>query len=64
MLDEDEAEDDPITESLEEETVESSNSLESLTDQELNQQMQAAVENEDYELASKIRDELTKRASN
>lgn len=65
MLDENEGEEDLISESLEEETVESgSGSLESLTDEELNQQMQDAVDNEDYELASKIRDELNKRSSN
>ncbi len=64
MLDDSEAEEDLIAESMEEETVESGNTLESLTDDELNKQMQDAVENEDYELASKIRDELNKRSSN
>lgn len=64
MLDDNEAEEDLIAESMEEEPVESGGTLESLTDDELNQQMQDAVENEDYELASKIRDELNKRSSN
>ncbi|GAB5419358.1 MAG: bifunctional nuclease family protein [Crocinitomicaceae bacterium] len=64
MLDETDAEEDLIAESMEEENVESGNTLESLTDDELNKQMQDAVENEDYELASKIRDELNKRSSN
>jgi len=65
MLDENEGEEDFIAESMEEESTEkSSNSLESLTDEELNKQMQDAVENEDYELASKIRDELNRRSNN
>ncbi len=64
MLDENEGEEDLIAESLEEEPAESGGSLESLTDEELNKQMQDAVENEDYELASKIRDELNKRSNN
>ncbi|PWL24006.1 MAG: hypothetical protein DCO96_15570 [Fluviicola sp. XM-24bin1] len=65
MLDENEGEEDLIAESMEEEPVESgSGSLESLTDDELNQQIQEAVDNEDYELASKIRDELNRRSSN
>lgn len=64
MLDENDGEEDLIAESMEEEPVESGGTLESLTDDELNQQMQEAVDNEDYELASKIRDELNKRSSN
>ncbi|XOV69148.1 MAG: bifunctional nuclease domain-containing protein [Fluviicola sp.] len=64
MLDENDGEEDLIAESMEEEPVEAGGTLESLTDEELNQQMQEAVENEDYELASKIRDELNKRSSN
>lgn len=65
MLDENEGEEDFIAESMEEESTEkSSNSLESLTDEELNKQMQDAVDNEDYELASKIRDELNRRSNN
>jgi len=64
MLDENDADEDLIAENMEEELVESGNTLESLTDDELNQQMQEAVENEDYELASKIRDELNKRSNN
>ena len=64
MLDESEGEEDLIAESMEEEPVKSGGTLESLTDDELNQKMQEAVDNEDYELASKIRDELNRRASN
>jgi bifunctional DNase/RNase len=64
MLDENEGEEDLMIESVEEEPIEKSNTLESLTEDELNQQMQAAVDNEDYELASKIRDELNKRSNN
>jgi hypothetical protein len=65
MLDESEGEEDLIAESMEEEPIESGGgSLESLTDDELHQKMQEAVDNEDYELASKIRDELNRRASN
>lgn len=65
MLDENEGEEDLIAESMEEESADKSgNTLESLTDDELNKQMQEAVENEDYELASKIRDELNRRSNN
>jgi len=64
LLDETEPEEDLIGEGMEETTQEKSGSLESLTDEELNVQMQEAVENEDYELASKIRDELNRRSSN
>ncbi|MCR9172025.1 MAG: bifunctional nuclease family protein [bacterium] len=64
MLDENDGEEDLIAESMEEEPAEGGNKLESLTDDELNQQMQEAVDNEDYELASKIRDELNRRSSN
>lgn len=64
MLDETQTEDDLLGESLEEETVESTGSLESLNLDELNQQLNAALDNEDYELASKIRDELNRRSGN
>lgn len=65
MLDENEGEEDLIAESMEEESTEKGgNTLESLTDDELNKQMQDAVDNEDYELASKIRDELNRRSNN
>lgn len=64
MLDDTEAEEDLIAESMEEEAPSSGNTLESLTDDELNKKMQEAVDNEDYELASKIRDELNKRSNN
>lgn len=62
MLDENEGEEDLMVESIEEEPEKKGNTLESLTEDELNQQMQSAVDNEDYELASKIRDELNKRS--
>jgi len=65
MLDESEGEEDLIAESMEEPVEnDGGGTLESLTDDELNQKMQEAVDNEDYELASKIRDELNRRASN
>ena len=38
-------------------------SLSHLSKDELNEQLTAAIENEDYELASKIRDEINKRSS-
>ena len=36
--------------------------VERLTLDELNQKLQSAIENEDYELASKIRDEIKRRS--
>ena len=42
----------------------SGNTLESLSDEELNNQLNAAIDSEDYELASKIRDELNRRGAN
>ena len=40
------------------------NSLNSLSIEELQQKLQAALEEEEYELASKIRDEISKRSEN
>jgi bifunctional DNase/RNase len=51
-------------ESLEESTPTESTAPKSLTLDELNQQLSIALENEDYESASKIRDEINKRNSN
>lgn len=42
----------------------SENSLNSLSIDELQQQLNAALEDEEYELASKIRDEISKRSEN
>lgn len=64
LLDENEPDEDFMTDRVEEEPKKAGNTLESLTDEELNLQMEEAVANEDYELASKIRDELNKRSSN
>ena len=64
LLDENEPDEDFMSDGVEEEPQKAGNTLESLTDEELNLQMEEAVANEDYELASKIRDELNKRSSN
>ena len=48
---------------IEQETEEpQSNSLLDLSSEELEDQLNAAIDNEDYELASKIRDEINKRS--
>jgi len=54
-------EDDLLTEKAEVEGDE--NSLESLSSEELEKELNQAIDNEDYELASKIRDEINKRRS-
>lgn len=64
MLDETEMEDDIAGDTFEAEEEGETGSLESLSEKELNQQMDDAVANEDYELASKIRDELNRRKGN
>ncbi len=66
LLDDTQTNEDLIGESIEEEEEPEavSNTLESLSIDELNEQMNAAVDNEDYELASKIRDELNRREGN
>lgn len=55
-------EEDFMAETNEEETP-SVNKLESLSEEELDQELNQAIDNEDYELASKIRDEINKRKS-
>lgn len=64
LLDETEETDEFLTEGEEEEMVEVSGSIEDLSDKELNQQLNDAINSEDYELASKIRDELNRRSGN
>ncbi len=49
-----------ITES--EESQEDSNIFKNLSTKELERKLNEAIENEDYELASKIRDEINKRS--
>jgi bifunctional DNase/RNase len=49
------------------ETVENEqpqNTLETMSDEDLQGELQAAIDNEDYELASKIRDEINRRSGN
>lgn len=64
LLDETEDTDEFLTDVNEEEMVEVSGSMDSLSDKELNQQLNDALDSEDYELASKIRDELNRRGGN
>lgn len=52
-------EDELIAENLEEEAAQSP--LESLSNEELQKELNQAIDNEDYELASKIRDEINRR---
>ncbi len=61
LMDETQLDDELLGETFEEEKVESGNTIDSLSDAELNEQLNTAIENEDYELASKIRDELNRR---
>ena len=62
LLDETQEKDDDFN--LDEEEVPAAEgSLESLTVEELENQLNDAIENEDYELASRIRDEINKRTS-
>ncbi len=67
LEDSDEAEDFGIEEEVEEEIIADPKSSSggsdyaNLSSEELNQRMMEAIENEDYELAAKIRDELDKR---
>jgi hypothetical protein len=53
-------EDDFLTEAIEEEPKQA---LETISLQELKNQLNQAIDNEDYEIASKIRDEIKKRSS-
>ena len=54
-------EDDMLTEAMEEEAPK--DTLESASTEELDNQLNQAIANEDYELASKIRDEINKRSA-
>ena len=62
LLDETSEDEDFFSESEEEELVEES-SLDTLSLDDLKAQLEDAIANEDYELASKIRDEMNKRSS-
>lgn len=62
LLDETSMEDDElIVENLEEEAPK--DTLESLSNEDLQGRLNQAIENEDYELASKIRDEINRRSA-
>lgn len=50
-----------VVESIEEETPK--DSIESLSDEDLQGKLNQAIDNEDYELASKIRDEINRRSA-
>lgn len=50
-----------IDELLEEEKPNTGHGFENLSDQELQKELAKAIDNEDYELAAKIRDEISKR---
>lgn len=63
LLDETTSEEDELFSDEESETT-NENSLGSLSLEELEKELSDAVENEDYELASKIRDEINKRSQN
>jgi len=60
LLDETEMEEDEFMSELAEETEEKE-TIESQSVEDLEEQLNTAIENEDYELASKIRDEIKKR---
>lgn len=55
-------EDDFLTETVEDEGT--SSTIKDVSIDELEQQLNQAIENEDYELASKIRDEINRRSGN
>ncbi|MBL4862087.1 MAG: bifunctional nuclease family protein [Crocinitomicaceae bacterium] len=61
LLDETIEDDDLIAESFEDET--SKNTLEALSNEDLQKELNQAIDNEDYELASKIRDEINRRST-
>lgn len=63
LLDENETEDDPVDLLEFEEGAEVEENVEAKTVEELEADLQDAIANEDYELASKIRDEINKRTS-
>lgn len=60
LLDETSEEDDFMAENIENEET-PSDSIEQLTIEDIQNQLNQAIENEDYELASKLRDEINKR---
>ena len=62
LLDETSEEDDFMAENIENEDA-PSDSIEQLSIEDLQNQLNQAIENEDYELASKLRDEINKRNS-
>ena len=62
LLDETSEEDEFMAENIENEDA-SSDSIEQLSIEDLQNQLNQAIENEDYELASKLRDEINKRNS-
>lgn len=61
MLDEENMEENDFDFEEKEESVSSDQSLKSLSDEELETHLNEAIDNEDYELASRIRDEINKR---
>jgi bifunctional DNase/RNase len=61
LLDEEDLEDDEFKETPEIEEGTSENRLDGLSEEDLNTELNQAIENEDYELASRIRDEIKKR---
>ena len=62
ILDDDDVEDhsDEVTPEINVEEI-TQNPIERMTVKELNSQLKDAIENEDYELASRLRDEINKR---
>ncbi|MFN9112937.1 MAG: bifunctional nuclease domain-containing protein, partial [Bacteroidota bacterium] len=65
LMDENESDEDEVDSDTDQENVseESAGSLKKLSPDELNDQLTSAIENEDYELASRIRDEIQKRTN-
>lgn len=63
LLDEEDLENDDFDENdaSSEESIPAENRLETLSESELQSELNQAIENEDYELASRIRDEIKKR---
>lgn len=61
LLDEDELNEDEFASDELEAEVDIDSGLDSLSEDELEQELNQAIENEDYELASRIRDEINKR---
>ncbi len=63
LMDETEGKEEDFTKD-DEESMETDGALNTLTEMELEGQLGDAIDNEDYELASKIRDEINKRRAN